>query len=140
LNGQEFSDQYVDREALRNVDGGNALQVRSWEPGDQLQVLGTSRPVKIKSLFQENRVLLWERRNWPVLVAGRQIIWAFQFGVDERFAPGDQTENLLRIHILHRSMSDASASESKQFVSTSLKGEGTTSLQAQAGDFLAGKR
>ncbi len=51
--------------------GGTAaltqLVIRNWEPGDEYQPAGHRSVKKIKELFQESRVLLWERRHWPVL-------------------------------------------------------------------------
>lgn len=97
VDEQKSRDNYVDREALERCGQGQALRVRNWEPGDQLQPLGSSRPVKIKSLFQENRILLWERRSWPVLLAGNQIVWAYRFGIDSRFSPRRGANDVLEI-------------------------------------------
>ena len=44
-----------------------SLELRNWRPGDQYQAQGRADAGKIKSLFQEFRVPLWERRNWPVI-------------------------------------------------------------------------
>lgn len=75
---------------------GRPLAVRNWEPGDQLQRAG-HRPRKIKELFQEERVLLWERRHWPVVVAQDDIVWVRQFGLDSRFVVSDESTRRLRI-------------------------------------------
>ena len=57
-----------------------SLEVRNWRPGDQYQPAGRTRPEKIKALFQEARVPLWERRHWPVVTAGDLIVWTRSFG------------------------------------------------------------
>ncbi len=44
------------------------LMVRNWRPGDQYQPQGRTTAEKIKTLFQEYRIPLWERRSWPVVV------------------------------------------------------------------------
>ncbi len=72
------------------------LSVRNWEPGDQLQRPGHRRE-KIKTLFQEERVLLWERRHWPVVVAQDEIVWVRQFGSEARFAASDECISRIRI-------------------------------------------
>ncbi|MGC2660404.1 MAG: tRNA lysidine(34) synthetase TilS [Bryobacteraceae bacterium] len=76
----------LDGDALALAGGLNLLYVRNWEPGDKIQCQGHHGPEKLKSLFQERRVALWERRHWPILTAGGVIVWAKQFGCDVRFS------------------------------------------------------
>ncbi|MBV8865096.1 MAG: tRNA lysidine(34) synthetase TilS, partial [Acidobacteriaceae bacterium] len=61
------------------------MAVRNWTPGDELHRSGHQSAEKIKTLFQEHRVRLWERRHWPVLVCGEEIVWVRHFGVAEQF-------------------------------------------------------
>jgi tRNA(Ile)-lysidine synthase len=63
---------------------GGPLELRNWHPGDEFQPVGRSR-TKIKTLFQEARVPIWERHRWPVLVSGSEIIWTREFGAAEAF-------------------------------------------------------
>jgi tRNA(Ile)-lysidine synthase len=56
------------------------LEVRNWRPGDQYRPVGHSGEEKIKLLFQQARIPLWERRSWPVITNQDQIIWARRFG------------------------------------------------------------
>ncbi len=72
-----------DRIARNSAEG--LFCVRNWEPGDQLHRIGHKGAKKIKSLFQENRVPLWMRRHWPIVVCGDEIVWARQFGVAVNF-------------------------------------------------------
>ncbi len=57
-----------------------ALEVRNWRPGDRYQPVGNSGAEKIKVLFHQARVPLWERRHWPVVTMGDEIVWARRFG------------------------------------------------------------
>ena len=57
-----------------------SLELRNWRPGDQYQPVGYSGQEKIKALFQQARIPLWERRYWPVLTDGPSIVWARRFG------------------------------------------------------------
>ena len=59
---------------------GKSLILRNWRPGDAIRLAGSSEEVKIKQLFQERRVPLWQRRNWPVLAQNGEIVWAGAFG------------------------------------------------------------
>jgi tRNA(Ile)-lysidine synthase len=73
------------------------LAVRNWEPGDQLHRAGHQGAEKIKSLFQEYRVPLWQRRHWPVLVHRNEIIWARQFGCAHNFKRSEESRRVLRV-------------------------------------------
>ncbi len=80
---QEFS---IERVGLSgDALNGCPLLIRNWEPGDELHRAGHQSAEKIKRLFQENRVRLWERRHWPLLQCGAEIAWVRGFGVAEKF-------------------------------------------------------
>lgn len=68
----------------RRVSG--PLELRNWQPGDQFQPWGTTGVEKIKTLFQQFRIPLWERRHWPVLTDGSSIVWTRRFGPAAQFA------------------------------------------------------
>ena len=65
--------------------------LRNWRPGDELHRPGHQSPEKVKSLFQEYRVPLWDRRHWPVLVCDQKIAWVRGFGAGLNFlaVPGE---------------------------------------------------
>jgi tRNA(Ile)-lysidine synthase len=73
------------------------LKLRNWRPGDSYHPAGKSGPEKIKSLFQEYRVPLWERRTWPVITQGRSILWTRRFGVSVEFAARPESGQILLI-------------------------------------------
>jgi tRNA(Ile)-lysidine synthase len=83
---------WVDQERL-----AGPLTLRNWRPGDQYNPLGSSSEQKIKTLFQEFRVPLWERRHWPVLTDGSSIVWSRRFGPATRVAAGPETRRFLKI-------------------------------------------
>ncbi len=56
------------------------MELRNWRPGDTFDPAGRIPARKIKELFQEVRVPLWERARWPVLSAGGKLVWAGEFG------------------------------------------------------------
>jgi hypothetical protein len=41
--------------------------------------------------------LLWERRHWPVIVAGNEIIWVRRFGVAANFSASGESRCKFRI-------------------------------------------
>jgi tRNA(Ile)-lysidine synthase len=83
---------WVDQERL-----SGALTLRNWRPGDKYQPLGSGGEQKIKSLFQESRVPLWERRHWPVLTDGNSVVWARRFGAAVGVVAGSESRRLLKI-------------------------------------------
>jgi tRNA(Ile)-lysidine synthase len=74
-----------------------ALEVRNWRPGDQYRPVGHSGVEKIKLLFQQARIPLWERRSWPVITSGEEIVWARRFGPAADLAATPKSRLLLKI-------------------------------------------
>ena len=67
-------DQLLDATSLRGP-----LTVRNWRPGDRFWPAHTKSPKKIKELLQERHVPLPERRLWPVVACGNEIVWVRGF-------------------------------------------------------------
>jgi tRNA(Ile)-lysidine synthase len=76
-----------------------ALAVRNWRPGDQYQPIGHPCEERLKLLFQKERIPLWERRTWPVLVTGGEaIVWSRRFGGATAYAAGPESRVTLSIY------------------------------------------
>jgi len=71
------------------------LEVRSWQPGDQYRQRGQLAAVRVKTLFQEFRIPIWERQTWPVLASGESVVWARQFGPAAEFAATGSTRRIV---------------------------------------------
>jgi tRNA(Ile)-lysidine synthase len=82
----------IDQERL-----SGSLVLRNWRPGDQYRPWSSSGEQKIKTLFQEYRIPLWERRHWPVLTDGASIVWARRFGPAANVVVGPGTRRFLAI-------------------------------------------
>jgi tRNA(Ile)-lysidine synthase len=80
------------------ISGG--LRIRNWRPGDRYRPVGHAGDTKIKFLFQEARIPLWERRGWPVLTCGDSIVWSARFGPAAEFAVSGETRSVLRVREL----------------------------------------
>ncbi|MBI3207818.1 MAG: tRNA lysidine(34) synthetase TilS [Candidatus Solibacter usitatus] len=63
------------------------LILRYWLPGDAYCPAGRERPEKIKQMFQDARIPLWERRFWPIIESASSIVWSRRFGVSRDCAP-----------------------------------------------------
>jgi tRNA(Ile)-lysidine synthase len=68
------------------------LRVRNWRPGDRFWPAHTKSPKKIKELLQERHVPQPERKVWPVVVSGDEIVWMRSFPVPAklRAQPGEE--------------------------------------------------
>jgi tRNA(Ile)-lysidine synthase len=68
------------------------LHLRGWRPGDRYRPRGQTRVRKLKEMFSEARVPSWQRRTWPILISGDEILWSRQFGAAAgSFAEGNGT-------------------------------------------------
>jgi tRNA(Ile)-lysidine synthase len=89
---------------------GGDLRLRTWKPGDQYSRAARSgtgtcdsgASVKVKQLFQDERIPLWDRANWPMITAGQQIVWVKQFGPAAEAAARGDTRRILRIREIIR--------------------------------------
>ena len=82
------------------VSGG--LVFRNWRPGDRYQPNGHSNEAKIKALFHQARIPIWERAQWPVLASGDSIVWTRRFGPAQAVAAGPASTRILQIREVGR--------------------------------------
>jgi tRNA(Ile)-lysidine synthase len=87
----------LDWQRFRGVEGVPSLELRNWRPGDQYQPAGGGRAEKLKFFFQEARIPLWERRNWPIITYNGTIIWVRRFGAAAEFATHPDTRSVLLV-------------------------------------------
>jgi tRNA(Ile)-lysidine synthase len=87
----------IDGDALWGGEPLRPIYVRNWEPGDHLHRSGHHGSEKLKSLFQEYKILLWERRHWPVVLCGQEIVWVRRFGCAAKFQASVSSPNRIRL-------------------------------------------
>jgi tRNA(Ile)-lysidine synthase len=87
----------LDWQRFRRGDGAPKLELRNWRPGDQYRRAGRTKPEKVKFFFQEARVPLWERRDWPIITYDGKIVWARRFGAAAEFATTPETRSVLQV-------------------------------------------
>ncbi len=103
--------------ALDRDKCAGTLELRNWRPGDRIHPKTASGAEKIKTLFQEFRVPLWERRNWPVIARGETILWTRQFGADRNAAAGPESNAVFLVE----EVSGADAGESNHSLRASIE-------------------
>ena len=67
------------------------LAVRNWRPGDRYWPVHTKGPKKIKELLQERHITGEERKLWPVVVSGNEIVWVRGFPGPAGFRPHEES-------------------------------------------------
>jgi tRNA(Ile)-lysidine synthase len=73
------------------------LTVRNWRPGDRFWPAHTKAPKKIKELLQQKHLTGQERKLWPVLVSGSEIVWVRGFPTTARPQPRNGKKKALLI-------------------------------------------
>ena len=71
------------------------LVVRNWRPGDRFWPAHTKSPKKIKELLQERHVVQSERKLWPVVVSGSEIVWVRGFPGRAHLRPSEEKGSIL---------------------------------------------
>ncbi|MDP9158998.1 MAG: tRNA lysidine(34) synthetase TilS [Acidobacteriota bacterium] len=79
---------------------GGDLKVRNWRAGDRFWPSHRKSPKKIKELLQEQHVTGSERKLWPVVASGPEVIWMRGFSVPSRLMAGERVERALIIREL----------------------------------------
>ncbi len=78
-------------------ESGEPFTLRNWRPGDRYQPLGYPREEKLKTLFQRDRIPLWERSSWPVLEAKGEILWSRRFGASAGYAATSESATVIQV-------------------------------------------
>ncbi len=85
----------------------NPLTVRNWRPGDAFESPSGQGRKKIKTLLLERRIPAEERKLWPVVLSGNQIVWVRGFPVARPFRMGSARQ--VGILIREEDLSDEEA-------------------------------
>ena len=72
------------------------LRVRNWRAGDRYWPPHTKAPKKVKELLQEHHVTGSEKKLWPVVESGNEIVWVRGFAVPSRFGARNGEAVLIR--------------------------------------------
>jgi tRNA(Ile)-lysidine synthase len=74
--GERYNrDQLLDSRFAEN------LRVRNWRAGDRFWPANSKQPKKIKELLQDRHITGHEKRAWPVIASGEDVVWLRGFGV-----------------------------------------------------------
>jgi tRNA(Ile)-lysidine synthase len=71
------------------------LTVRNWRAGDRFWPAHSKSETKVKELLQERKLAARDRKLWPVVVSGREIVWMRGFPAPARFRPREGAKEVL---------------------------------------------
>jgi tRNA(Ile)-lysidine synthase len=92
---EELGDPYVALFDASLVKG--PLYIRAPKPGDRLYPKGMSGSKKLQDIFVDAKIPGDQRRVWPVLVCGDEILWLVGLRLDRRFLSGPGTKQGLMV-------------------------------------------
>jgi tRNA(Ile)-lysidine synthase len=72
------------------------LLIRNWRPGDRFWPAHTKEPKKIKALLQDIHISGEEKRLWPVIASGDEVVWVKGLGVRRDFQAKNGTGVVIR--------------------------------------------
>ncbi len=104
--GSRFETRLVGRNAVQGYNRQHffdpellvkELTVRNWRPGDRFWPAHSKSPKKIKELLQDRQVIGPERKLWPVVESGAEIVWVRGFPAPANLQP---REDLTQVVLL----------------------------------------
>jgi tRNA(Ile)-lysidine synthase len=78
-------DQHYGSEHLLDFGFARGLRIRNWRPGERFWPSHSKRARRIKELLGERRIVGEEKKRWPVVSCGTEIVWLRGFGVRRDF-------------------------------------------------------
>jgi tRNA(Ile)-lysidine synthase len=85
---------------LRASTFGRDATIRNWQPGDRFRPAHSGSEKKLKELFADKRIPPEQRRLWPVVLSGVQIVWVRGLPVARDFAWVPGSGDALRIEVI----------------------------------------
>jgi tRNA(Ile)-lysidine synthase len=102
--GSRFESKLIGRNAVQGYNPDHLfdlellakeLTVRNWRPGDRFWPAHSKAPRKIKELLQDRQVTGTERKLWPVVLSGNEIVWLRGFPRPAKLQPQENASQVL---------------------------------------------
>ncbi len=81
LRGANERSPIYNPEELLDARFTDRLRVRNWRAGDRFWPAHTRQPKKIKDILQDRHITGGEKKSWPVVSSGDEVVWVRGFGV-----------------------------------------------------------
>lgn len=73
------------------------LLLRNWRAGDRFWPVGCRRAQKLKELFRQHKIPTGQRKVWPVLESGKEIVWVRGFPAAASVAASPQASQVMMV-------------------------------------------
>jgi len=73
------------------------MRIRNWRPGDRFWPANTSQAKKVKELLSDRHAVGIEKKLWPVIEAGGELVWMRGFAAPTAVQPARGTPRVLRV-------------------------------------------
>ena len=73
------------------------MRIRNWRAGDRFWPANTGQPKKVKELLSDRHAVGIEKKLWPVIEAGGELVWMRGFAVPAGFAPASDASRVIWI-------------------------------------------
>jgi tRNA(Ile)-lysidine synthase len=102
--GSRFESKLIGRNAVQGYNPDHLfdpellakeLTIRNWRPGDRFWPAHSRAPRKIKELLQHRQVTGTERKLWPVVLSGDEVVWLRGFPVPAKLQPQQDANQTL---------------------------------------------
>jgi tRNA(Ile)-lysidine synthase len=94
LDAKDHNPRYNPDHAL-DVRFAKGLLVRNWRAGDRFWPLHSKESKKVKELLQDRHITGDEKKAWPVIVSGDDVVWLRGFGLAREFVSPNGTGILI---------------------------------------------
>ena len=96
LSGGVAGEKYNSLHLVSEEYTRRGLRVRNWRAGELFWPAHTKKPKKIKDLLQDRHITGGEKKLWPVVASGDEVIWMRGFGVRRDFQASGSEGILIR--------------------------------------------
>ncbi len=93
--GKTYNEQGMAGLDPRKLPG--KLVLRNWRPGDRFQPMGSRKVRKLKELMAQRKIPVGQRKGWPVLESGGEIVWARGFPPASLIAASPSSDQVILI-------------------------------------------
>jgi tRNA(Ile)-lysidine synthase len=76
---------------------GGQMRIRNWRAGDRFWPANTRQPKKVKELLSDRHAVGIEKKLWPVMEAGGELVWMRGFAVPAGFRPAGGASRVIWI-------------------------------------------
>lgn len=87
------------RQVLDPAKLSGPMRIRNWRAGDRFWPANTRQPKKVKELLSDRHEVGIEKKLWPVIEAGGELVWLRGFAAPAAVQPARGARQVIWIHV-----------------------------------------